>query len=136
EVQLRLEQVVDEVMEDELRRAVEERALASDVMTASDVERIREAMEVAEARKLQPHFIRSFFMEAFAHLGGTISAKEGGRYEITQVPMVVRNRDRVIGRGAPVQKRYERVTFDKSLIALHGKPPAAFVCPGHPLLDA
>ena len=32
--------------------------------------------------------------------------------------------------------RYERVVFEKSLIAPQGQPPAAFVCPGHPLLDA
>ena len=32
--------------------------------------------------------------------------------------------------------RYERIVFEKSLIAPQGQPPAAFVCPGHPLLDA
>ena len=40
-------------------------------MTATDVEAIREQMEEAAARRLQPHFIRSFFMEAFRLLGGT-----------------------------------------------------------------
>jgi len=136
DVQMRLEQVVDQVMEGELRRAVEERALASDVMTGSDVERIREDMERAEARKLQPHFIRSFFIEAFARLGGALTKREDGRYEVTRVPAAIRNRDRVIGRGPPVQKKYERVTFEKSLISVHGRPPATFLCPGHPLLDA
>ena len=32
--------------------------------------------------------------------------------------------------------RYERITFEKALISVPGKPLAAFVCPGHPLLDA
>ena len=32
--------------------------------------------------------------------------------------------------------RYERIAFDKSLVAPQGQPLAAFVCPGHPLLDA
>ena len=32
--------------------------------------------------------------------------------------------------------RYERITFEKNLISVPGKPLAAFVCPGHPLLDA
>jgi superfamily II DNA or RNA helicase len=135
DIRAKLDEVVDEVMEDELRRAVEERALASDVMTASDVERIREEMEKAEARKLQPHFIRSFFLEAFRHLGGVISKREEGRYEVTHVPATIRNRDRVIGRGAPILRRYERVTFEKALITIPGRPQAAFVCPGHPLLD-
>jgi len=35
-----------------------------------------------------------------------------------------------------VLTRYERVTFEKGLLSMSGKPPAAFICPGHPLLDA
>jgi hypothetical protein len=48
----------------------------------------------------------------------------------------VRSRDRQIGIGEPVLQRYERIVFEKTLIAPHGQPMAAFVCPGHPLLDA
>jgi len=48
----------------------------------------------------------------------------------------VRNRDRLIGLGEPVLPRYERIVFEKSLIAPHRQPLAAFLCPGHPLLDA
>jgi hypothetical protein len=48
----------------------------------------------------------------------------------------VKNRDRQIGAGDPVQSRYERIAFEKDLIAPAGQPLAAFVCPGHPLLDA
>ena len=32
--------------------------------------------------------------------------------------------------------RYERIAFEKTLVAPQGQPLAAFVCPGHPLLDA
>ena len=42
----------------------------------------------------------------------------------------------MIGIGEPVLPRYERIVFEKSLIAPQGQPLAAFVCPGHPLLDA
>jgi hypothetical protein len=35
-----------------------------------------------------------------------------------------------------VLARYERIAFEKDLIAPAGQPLAAFVCPGHPLLDA
>jgi hypothetical protein len=35
-----------------------------------------------------------------------------------------------------VLPRYERITFEKRLIGVPGKPMAAFVCPGHPLRDA
>ena len=49
---------------------------------------------------------------------------------------MIRNRDRQIGRGEAVLQRYERITFEKELIAVPGKPLAAFICPGHPLLEA
>src|SRR5258708_4210004 len=42
----------------------------------------------------------------------------------------------MIGIGEPVLPRYERIVFEKSLTAPQGLPLAAFVCPGHPLLDA
>src|SRR5581483_1637787 len=107
-----------------------------DVMTGADVERIREEMERAEARRLQPHFIRSFFLEAFPLLGGSVREREAGRFEITHVPAELRSRDRQVGLGAPLLRRYERITFEKHLITVPGKPVAAFCCPGHPLLDA
>ena len=53
------------------------------------------------ARRLQPHFIRAFFIEAFRLLGGAIAKREPGRYEITHVPADVRNRDRSIGARPP-----------------------------------
>ncbi|MEQ8232574.1 MAG: DUF3883 domain-containing protein, partial [Gammaproteobacteria bacterium] len=115
---------------------LEERALAQDAMDASRVQRIREDMERAEARRLQPHYIESFFREAFQRLGGAAKQREPRRYEITHVPAPVRNRDRLIGIGEPVLPRYERIAFEKPLVAPQGQPLAAFVCPGHPLLDA
>jgi hypothetical protein len=93
-------------------------------------------MDRAEARRLQPHFVASFFNEAFKRLGGSIREREPKRYEITHVPAVIRNRDRVIGMRDPVLTRYERLSFKKDLINVPGKPTAEFVCPGHPLLDA
>ena len=119
-----------------LQDLIEERVLAHDAMDASRVQRIREDMERADARRLQPHYIESFFHEAFKRLGGTTKQREPRRYEISHVPAPVRNRDRLIGIGEPVLPRYERIAFDKTLVAPQGQPLAAFVCPGHPLLDA
>ncbi len=48
----------------------------------------------------------------------------------------MRNRDRAIGIGEPVLPKYERIAFEKNLVAPQGEALAAFVCPGHPLLDA
>ncbi|MCY2954922.1 MAG: helicase-related protein [Planctomycetota bacterium] len=137
DIRARLYQVVDHALDhDRLKQLIEERALAHDSMDTSRVRQIREDMERAEARRLQPHFIASFFLEAFRLLGGTAREREPNRYEITNVPSVIRNRDRSIGRGQPVLQRYERIAFEKDLIAVPGKPLAAFVCPGHPLLDS
>jgi SNF2 family DNA or RNA helicase len=118
-----------------LQSLLEEHVLAHDAMDASKVQRIREDMERADARRLQPHYIESFFMEAFKRQGGTIKQREPRRFEVTHVPAPVRNRDRLIGIGEPVLPRYERIAFEKSLVAPQGQPLAAFVCPGHPLLD-
>jgi hypothetical protein len=93
-------------------------------------------MERSEARRLQPHFIESFFLEAFRLLGGSIKERETRRYEITHVPALIRQRDRLIGTGQPVLGKYERITFEKSLLAVPGQPLATFVCPGQPLLGA
>jgi hypothetical protein len=119
-----------------IRELIEERALSHDSMDATSVRDIREEMERAEARRLQPHFISSFFLEAFRLLGGTVRESEPKRYEIKHVPAGVGNRDRLIGRGDPMLPRYERITFEKDLITVQGKPLGEFVCLGHPLLDA
>ncbi len=120
----------------QLEALLDDRALAQDVMDTSRVQRIRADMERADARRLQPHYIESFFLEAFKSLGGTAKQRETRRYEVTHVPAVVRNRDRVIGIGEAVLPRYERIAFEKDLVTPPGQPLAAFVCPGHPLLDA
>jgi superfamily II DNA or RNA helicase len=137
EVRAKLTEVVSHAFDrSQLQELLEERALAHDAMDASRVYRIREEMERAEARRLQPHYIESFFLEAFQRLGGSVKQREPRRYEVTHVPAPVRNRDRMIGIGEPVLPRYERIAFDKSLIAPQGQALAAFVCPGHALLDA
>jgi len=105
-------------------------------MDSTKVRRIRDDMERADARRLQPHYIASFFHEAFARLGGTSKQREPRRYEVTNVPAPIRHRDRLIGMGEPVLPRYERIAFEKPLVSPPGQPLAAFVCPGHPLLDS
>lgn len=136
-VRAHLTTVVDQAMDREkLQSLIEDRVLDPTIMDSSSVQRVREDMERAEARRLQPHYVESFFLEAFARLGGRASQRESRRYEVTNVPVGIRSRDRQIGLGEPVLPRYERIVFEKAMIALAGQPLAAFVCPGHPLLDA
>jgi superfamily II DNA or RNA helicase len=137
EVRARLLKTVDNLADRKhCEELLDDRALAHDSMDASEVRQIREEMERAEARRLQPHFIATFFIEALKLLGGSIREREPRRYEITHVPAAIRNRDRAVGSGTPLLARYERVSFEKDLISVPGKPLAEFVCPGHSLLDA
>lgn len=137
EVKARLTRAIDGAVDrDGLRALLDEHALAHTVMDAARVAQIRDDMQRAEARRLQPHYIESFFMEAFKLLGGTARQREHRRFEVTHVPAPVRGRDRQIGLVEPVLPRYERIAFEKELVAPTGQTLAAFVCPGHPLLDA
>ena len=137
EVKARLTQAVSDAFDqNKVQDLLAESALAQDSMDTSQVLKIREEMERAEIRRLQPHYIESFFIESFKRLSGSVKEREARRYQITHVPARVRERARLIGLGEPVLQRYERITFEKSLMAPPGQLPAAFVCPGHPLLDA
>lgn len=137
EVRARLTQVIANAFDrQQIEGLLEERALARDVMDATRLQKIRADMERAEARRLQPHYIESFFLEAFQHLGGSVKQREPRRYEVTHVPAPVRYRDRLIGLRESVLPRYERITFEKALISPTAQPLAAFICPGHPLLDS
>jgi superfamily II DNA or RNA helicase len=135
EVKARLLQAVDGAVDQQhLLDLLARRALTNETMPAAKVQEIRLDMERAEAQRLQPHHIQSFFIEAFKRLGGQIKSREDGRWEVTHVPVSIRERDRQIGTGSPVQKKYERICFEKSKV--NQQPVATFVCPGHPLLEA
>lgn len=137
EVRARLTKEVSNAFDrEQVQNLLDESFLARESMDTSRIHRIREDMERAEARRLQPHYIRSFFAEAFRRLGGKMSERESGRYQIIHVPARVRERGRQLNLGEPIVSRYERITFEKSLMISAGKPSAGFVCPGHPLLDA
>ena len=136
EVRARLEQAIDNAVDRErVRELIDRRSLAQDVMDLSQIQIIRADMERAAARRLQPHYIRSFFMQAFKRLGGAIREREAGRYQITHVPGLIRQRARELGTAVPVLGQYERVCFEKARINPPGLPLAEFICPGHPLLD-
>ncbi|GLV56341.1 RNA helicase [Dictyobacter sp. S3.2.2.5] len=137
EVRDRLSQVVEEAMDRQhLEELLAERALTHEVLDVARVHQVREFMERAQARRLQPHFIAAFFLAAFKKLGGQAYRRDGQRYELTHVPAALRQRALRLNPRAPLAARYERITFEKDAGALPGKPRAEFVCPGHPLLDA
>lgn len=129
---------------DHLKDIISRNALAEEVMDERRLFAVKEEMEKAEARKLQPYFIRSFFKQSFESLGGELKGRETGRYEITFVPGVIRERDRQIsGRDVrntdPVLRKYERVCFEKQFVRLAdrvGAPMASLIHPAHPLMHS
>lgn len=137
EVRARLTQTIDGALDlTHFQALIEENALTHGTMDTTRIGNIREEMERAEARRLQPHFIASFFQAAFKKLDGTLRKREEGRYEIRHVPGGIYNRGG-LGVGKPILQQYERITFEKDKVNIKEKPlTAEFVCPGHPLLDA
>lgn len=138
DVKSRMERVIDNALAaDHLKDLMARNALVENHMSPDELFAVREQMEKAEARKLQPFFIRAFFKEAFQSVGGELRVREGGRYEIRHVPADVIERDRVIGETrTPVLKKYERVCFEKEQIHVYNKPRAELLHPGHPLMAA
>ncbi len=138
ETRARLHQVIDGALDTaRLKDIIERNALVDNAMSLDQLFAIKEEMDKAEARKLQPYFLRSFFLEAFQRVGGEVRRREGTRYEIRHVPALLRERDRLISdTRTPVLPRYERICFDKSEIHVDGRPMADLVHPAHPLMAA
>ena len=112
EVKARLFRQVDGAIDqDHLLDLLQHRALTNDTMPEARVEELHLEMERAEAQRLQPCHVQSFFVEAFRHFGGRLKPREAGRWEIAHVPAVLRDRDRQIGTGAAIQRKYERICF-------------------------
>jgi len=137
-VKAKMDQVIDGALDTtHLEEIIKRNALVEQHMGMEELYAVKEEMEKAEARKLQPYFIRAFFTEAFNTLGGEMRTREAGRFEIRHVPASIRERDRVIGETrTPTLKKYERICFEKQNIRLHGKPMADLLHPGHPLMHS
>ena len=131
EVKARMREVIDHRVSEGLAELLNERALASDRLSGADLASLRAAMDEARARRLQPHYIELAFREAFTRFGGRMTKREKGRYEISNVPAVLRN-----GKYGPIASRYDRVTFDLDTAQPDGLARADLLAPGHPLHDS
>lgn len=97
EVRARLDEVIDATVGEGIDQLLAERALSSDRLAVADAEEIARQLEAAQARRLQPYFVRAFFHAAFSRLGGRIVPRESGSYEIARVPLCARDRSRGSG---------------------------------------
>jgi superfamily II DNA or RNA helicase len=128
-----MEQVIEHDIGSQLKGVLEERALIADLGQGAPTDTIRDLMESAKARKLQPWFVEAFFTAALELYGGRIVGREPGRYEITRVPAAIRAH---AAPGSPVHERYSRVTFDKRAIQPDKLERAELISPGTALLNA
>ncbi|MEG5050696.1 MULTISPECIES: helicase-related protein [unclassified Microcoleus] len=125
--QAQLEQDIEDKLNlEHLQKILEKRSLYHNLMDTSKLRQIYENIERAEVHKLQPHFIIDFFIAAFRLLGGNIQGGESGCYEVTFIPVSLRNR---------LRERYRHICFEKAQAHLRGKSRAEFIYPGHPLLN-
>lgn len=143
DVRDRLSKKIDMALDHEhLKSLLDRNALAQETMSPERLFAVKEEMDKAEARRLQPFFVRAFFSKALDALGGTAHPREAGRFEITHVPAAIRERDRrLTGRNRrenePVLKRYSRICFEREAIQPMDKPGlerALLMHPGHPLM--
>ncbi|AUN50398.1 TPA: helicase-related protein [Klebsiella pneumoniae] len=134
----KMDQVIEGALDSEhLKEILRRNALVESHMGLEGLYAIKEQMEKAEARRLQPFFIRAFFQESFKALGGELRPREQGRYEINHVPALIRERDRSIGESrTPILSRYERICFEKQQIRPTGKALAELIHPVHPLMHS
>lgn len=131
-----VDDVIDAEIGNRLKAVMDERALSENVLDDSSISGIKHQMEAALARKLQPGFIEAFVKASLEDVGGRITGRESGRFQISRVPAEVRSRQREVQAGGHIQTEYERVTFDKDYLVVEGSPlRAELVCPGNPLLS-
>lgn len=139
EVRSRLNRQMDTALdEDHLRSVITRNALCEEIFGTQRLHEVREQMEQAEARKLQPYFVQDFVKRAFRRLGGELREQETGRFKISYVPVSLRDHDRQLGSADRrlVLDRYDRVCFEKKLMRPQGKAAADLLHPGHPFVRA
>jgi superfamily II DNA or RNA helicase len=137
EVRAQMTRVIDEALDvARLRELLATRALGANLLDTAKVAHVRDELERAEANRLQPHYVRDFFLQAFRRLGGQVREREPDRYQLTKVPGRIRDRAREAAMRPGVLSAYERIAFEKDRVAVPGLPLAEFVCPGQPLLEA
>jgi hypothetical protein len=86
DVKARMDVIDEAVKTEHLVELLERRALVKQGMDTTKILVLKQQMERAMARRIQPHYVHDFFLEAFKRLGGKAFPREEGRYEITHIP--------------------------------------------------
>ena len=130
------EKVVSALDTERLKEIIRRNTLVEQSMTPDMLYSIKEEMDLAEARKLQPCFVRAFFKAAFEAVGGECRPKGNGCFEIPNVPSDIRANSRIVATSrTPIARKYERICFEKTQIKpSYNAPQATLIHPGHPLM--
>ena len=133
-----MKQKIDSDLDTEkLKKLLAEQSNFQQTLSPEMVYRIKDEMDRAEARKLQPCFVRAFFQGAIQSLGGEMRSCGNGRWRIPHVPAAIRDKAKAINSRRPVASKYDYVCFDKeSIRPAPNAPEAAFLHPGHPFVAA
>ena len=137
EVQAKINERIDNTLDtSHLQDIIKKNSLIAETMTSATVYQTKEKMDRAEARKLQPYFVKRFFCEAFTKLGGSIKAREKGRWTISYIPQELREYDRINNRTRiPIAQQYQRICFEKDYL-YHNRVLAELLHPATPLMQA
>ncbi len=132
------QQVESKLDTNALKAILQRNALAKETMSPERLYAVKEEMDKAEARKLQPCFVGSFFQRAYTAFKGEIRAREEGRYELPNVPPMLLETGRALSNGRrAISRKYDRICFDKKSIRPRSSmAEAAFLHPGHLLMQA
>ena len=131
EVRAQLDVVIDATIGEGLEELMAERALHREVIAEGDVEEIRLRLEEAQARRLQPHFIESFFLEAFGRLGGRIEPPRGRPLrDHARSAGRPRPRPAPLGLAVLFLPRYQCVTFRRERVRGRSMPWHSSSVPG------
>ena len=121
-----------------LREIMKRNSLVAETMSREALYRVKEQMDRAEAKKLQPCYVCDFLRNAMAYFGGDVRPREDGRYEIPRVPECIRANEKALALTREhVSRKYQRICFDKKFSHLRADGSdvrAEFVYPGHPLM--
>ena len=79
---VRMEAVIDGSVGARTQELIDAQSLLTDVLPPERTAGIRDQLERARARKLQPGFVRSFFLAALEKLGGRAARRETGRFQV------------------------------------------------------
>ncbi len=124
---------IEAVPDRQALQRVREAALEGLAVRHIDLQRILGEERKALENRLVPEYIELFFERACRFLNVPLEQQEGGLWRLSRVPYELRKVSKAFkDRYGEVFSEYTKIAFDKERARLQG---AAFVSPGHPLLE-